>query len=278
MQFGNRRGSSNVSDRRGMGGMAMGGGLGAVVLTILALVLGVDPDVVTQGGPASDAPAAAPPADDAKAQFVTQVLGTTEEVWTAIFQEDFGQDYPEPTLVLFSGMTNTSCGMGQAAMGPFYCPLDQQVYIDLSFYEELEQRLGAGGDFAQAYVIAHEVGHHVQTVTGISERVQQQGRGRSQEEVNQLSVRQELQADCFAGVWGNRVRNLQGVTIDPGDLDEAVNAAAAIGDDRLQQQGQGHVVPESFTHGTSAQRTAWFTRGYQSGDVNQCDTFAARSL
>ena len=278
MRFGNRRGSSNVSDRRGMGGMAMGGGLGAVVLTILALVLGVDPGSVVPSGPASGGPAAAPPADDEKAQFVTQVLGTTEEVWTAVFQEEFGQDYPEPTLVLFSGATGTACGTGQSAMGPFYCPLDQQVYIDLSFYQELEQRLGAGGDFAQAYVIAHEVGHHVQTVTGISERVQQQGRGRSQEEVNQLSVRQELQADCFAGVWGNRVRNLQGVTIDPGDLDEAMNAAAAIGDDRLQQQGQGYVVPESFTHGSSEQRMRWFDRGYKSGDVNECDSFAARSL
>jgi uncharacterized protein len=278
MQFGNRRGSSNVSDRRGMGGMAMGGGLGAVVLTILALVLGVDPDVVTQGGQAPSGPAAAPPADDPKAQFVTQVLGTTEEVWTAVFQEEFGQDYPEPTLVLFSGATGTACGTGQSAMGPFYCPLDQQVYIDLSFYQELEQRLGAGGDFAQAYVIAHEVGHHVQTVTGISEQVQQQGRGRSQEEVNQLSVRQELQADCYAGVWGNRVRNLQGVVIDPGDLEEAMNAASAIGDDKLQQQGQGYVVPESFTHGSSQQRMTWFNRGYQSGDINQCDTFAARSL
>lgn len=255
--------------------MVAGGGLGAVVLTILALVLGVDPSVVTQaGGPPSNAPAAAPPLDDEKAQTVSKVLATTEDVWNAVFQEEFGQDYPEPTLNLFSGATATACGTGQSAMGPFYCPLDQQVYIDLSFYEELESRLGAGGDFAQAYVIAHEVGHHVQTVIGVSEQVQAAGRGRSQEEVNALSVRQELQADCFAGIWANRVRNLPEVVIEPGDLDEAVNAASAIGDDKLQQQGQGYVVPESFTHGSSAQRMAWFRRGHESGQVSQCDTFA----
>jgi uncharacterized protein len=277
MRFGNRQGSSNVRDRRGMGGMVAGGGLGAVVLTILALVLGVDPGVVTQaGGPAGNAPASAPPVDDAKAQRVSQVLRTTEDVWNAVFQEEFGQDYPEPTLNLFSGATPTACGTGQSAMGPFYCPLDRQVYIDLSFYEELESRLGAGGDFAQAYVIAHEVGHHVQTVLGISEQVQRQGQGRSQEEVNQLSVRQELQADCFAGIWANRVRNLPEVVIEPGDLEEAINAASAIGDDKLQQQGQGYVVPESFTHGTSQQRMTWFQRGYQAGRVSQCDTFAGR--
>jgi uncharacterized protein len=277
MRFGNRQGSSNVRDRRGMGGLAVGGGLGAVVLTILALVLGVDPGVVTQpGGPASDAPAGAPPVDDEKAQRVSQVLATTEDVWNAVFQEEFGQDYPEPTLNLFSGATQTACGTGQSAMGPFYCPLDQQVYIDLSFYQELESRLGAGGDFAQAYVIAHEVGHHVQTVLGISEQVQRQGRGRSEEEVNALSVRQELQADCFAGIWANRVRNLPEIVIEPGDLDEALNAASAIGDDKLQQQGQGYVVPESFTHGTSEQRMSWFQRGYQSGRVSQCDTFSGR--
>jgi uncharacterized protein len=257
-----------------MRGGLVGGGVGAVVIALIAMFLGVDPGVVTeQVGPAAG-PEASAPVDDERSIWVSQVLATTEDAWNDIFAR-MGADYTEPTLVLFSGLTQSACGTGQAAMGPFYCPLDQQVYIDLSFYQELEQRLGAGGDFAQAYVIAHEVGHHVQTITGISEQVQRQGRGRSQEEVNALSVRQELQADCFAGVWGNRVRNLQGVTIDPGDLEEAMNAASAIGDDKLQQQGQGYVVPESFTHGSSAQRMTWFRRGYDSGQFSQCDTFAS---
>ena len=273
MRIGGRWSSGNVQDRRGMGPGMVGGGLGAVVLTILALVFGVDPGIVTQGDPTGGPAASAPPSDDPAAETVRRVLGTTEGVWSAIFQEEFGQDYPEPQLVLFSGSVQSACGFAQAAMGPFYCPLDQQVYIDLSFWHDLEQ-LGGGGDFAQAYVVAHEIGHHVQTVTGISEQVQQRRQRVSEVEGNQLSVRQELQADCFAGVWANRVSALQDVVIDPGDVEEALAAATAIGDDRLQRQSQGYVVPESFTHGSSAQRMDWFQRGFRSGQIGQCDTFA----
>ena len=277
MKIGGRWASGNVRNRGGMGPGMIGGGLGAVVLTILALVFGIDPGVVTQGGAPTSEPTA-PGEVTEEQQFVTTVLGTTEGVWNQIFQEEFSSDYPEPLLNIFSGAVQSACGTGQAAMGPFYCPLDNQVYIDLSFFEELEQRLGAGGDFAQAYVIAHEVGHHVQTVLGISQQVDAQRRGGSEEESNALSVRQELQADCFAGVWANKVGTLPEVTIEPGDIEEGLNAASAIGDDRLQQQAQGYVVPESFTHGSSEQRVTWFRRGYESGEVNQCDTFAAARL
>ena len=276
MKIGGRWSSGNVRDRRGMGPGMVGGGLGAVVLTILALVFGVDPGVVTQGDPnAGQQEAPAPPADDPAAEMVRRVLGTTEGVWSGIFQEEFGQDYPEPQLVLFSGSVQSACGFAQAAMGPFYCPLDRQVYIDLSFWRDLEQ-LGGGGDFAQAYVVAHEIGHHVQTVTGISEEVQRERQRVSEVAGNELSVRQELQADCFAGVWANRVGALQDVVIDPGDVEEALAAATAIGDDRLQRQSQGYVVPESFTHGSSAQRMSWFQRGFRSGEIGQCDTFSGR--
>ena len=274
MKIGGQWSSGNVRNRGGMRGGLVGGGLGAVVLAVIAMMFGVDPRIVMQGGPTSEPSASAPVADDATTQFVTRVLGTTEGVWTEIFQEEFQQDYPEPVLNFFNGAVQSACGTGQAAMGPFYCPLDQQVYIDLSFYQELEQRLGAGGDFAQAYVIAHEVGHHVQTVLGISEQVQRQAQTMGQEGANALSVRQELQADCFAGVWANRVRNLEAVVIESGDIEEGLNAASAIGDDRLQQQAQGHVVPESFTHGSSEQRVRWFRRGFDSGQIGQCDTFS----
>jgi predicted metalloprotease len=270
-------GSGNVEDRRGMGGMAVGGGLGAVVIALVAMLFGVDPGALGGGGgaPADQGPAAAPPADDSMATFISRVLKDTEDTWNAEFARRFNRDYEEPSLVLFSGAVQSGCGFAQAAMGPFYCPLDHKVYIDLSFYRDLEQRFGAPGDFAQAYVIAHEVGHHVQTLLGISQQVDQERRGRSQEEGNQLSVMQELQADCFAGVWGFHTPNFD---LEPGEVREALDAASAIGDDRLQRQSQGYVVPESFTHGSSEQRMRWFNRGFQGGDPEQCDTFNAPSL
>ena len=205
-----------------------------------------------------------------QADFVSVVLADTEDTWQQIFRQQ-GATYREPTLVLFSGRVNSACGMASAAVGPFYCPGDQKLYIDLSFFHDLKVRHGAPGDFAQAYVIAHEVGHHVQTLLGISQQVQQLGRGKSKAQVNALSVRQELQADCFAGVWGHSAKN----PLDPGDLEEALRAATAIGDDRLQSEAGGRVVPDSFTHGSSAQRVAWFRRGFDSGKLEQCDTFSA---
>ena len=246
----------------------MGGGLGAVVLTILALVLGVDPSEIPIEAPA---PSAAPAADDSMAQFVSVVLADTEDVWHQIFQEA-GSVYQEPNLILFSGAVQSACGFAQAAVGPFYCPLDQNVYIDLSFFRELSARLGAPGDFAQAYVVAHEVGHHVQTLTGVSERVHAARQGQSETQANAESVRLELQADCYAGVWAHRAER-QWSILEPGDVQEALGAASAVGDDRLQSATQGQVVPESFTHGTSEQRMRWFDAGFRSGDPNVCDTF-----
>lgn len=256
-----------------------GGGLGAVVLTIVALLLGVDPGDIAMPETGSSTSSAPPPGAgtpaDSLAEFVGVVLGSTEDAWGELFPAAFNSTYPEPTLVMFSGATQSGCGFAQSAVGPFYCPLDQSVYIDLSFYDDLHRQLGAPGDFAQAYVIAHEVGHHVQNVLGVMDQVEsmkQQGY-----DANELSVRTELMADCLAGVWayhGNRQRSF----IEPGDVEEALGAAAAIGDDRLQQQSQGYVVPDSFTHGTSDQRVRWFRRGLDGGDVNQCDTFAAASL
>lgn len=207
------------------------------------------------------------------AEFVAVVLGSTEDTWRQAFQAQ-GGSYREPTLVLFSGRVNSACGMASSAVGPFYCPGDQKLYIDLSFFNDLSARHGAPGDFAQAYVVAHEVGHHVQTLLGISQKVQAAGQGRSKAEVNALSVRQELQADCFAGLWGNQA-NRERQWLDPGDLDEALGAATAIGDDRLQREAGGQVVPDSFTHGSSAQRVAWFKRGFESGDIQTCDTYSA---
>lgn len=211
-----------------------------------------------------------------QADFVSVVLADTEDTWGQVFRQQ-GEIYREPTLVLFSGRVNSACGLASAAVGPFYCPGDQKLYIDLSFFSDLSQRHGAPGDFAQAYVVAHEVGHHVQTLLGISQQVQAAGRGRSEAEVNALSVRQELQADCFAGLWGHAA-NQQRQLLDPGDLEEALRAATAIGDDRLQREAGGRVVPDSFTHGTSAQRVAWFKRGFESGELAACDTFAADAL
>lgn len=278
MRWRDLRRSGNVQDRRGMGGLALGGGLGTVVIALVAMLFGVDPGAVLQQQPAGGAaggPGAAPPpaAADTMAEFVDRVLGSTEDTWSDIFTRS-GERYAEPTLVLFSGYDRSACGSAQAAMGPFYCPLDQTVYIDLSFFQDLRQQLGAPGDFAQAYVIAHEVGHHVQTLLGISERVHQARQSLPEAEANALSVRQELQADCFAGIWANRAQPV----LEPGDIEEGLNAASAIGDDRLQRQSQGRVVPESFTHGTSAQRMRWFQRGYQTGQVDRCDTFNANEL
>ncbi|MBX3633466.1 MAG: neutral zinc metallopeptidase [Simplicispira sp.] len=288
MRWEGNRESDNVEDRRGAGGgmPVFGGrsiGIGTIVVALIGgWVLGINPltllGVLSGGSPAQvqQAPAQRPPADDQMARFVSTVLADTEDVWATVFRAQ-GGGYQEPRLVLFRGSTPTACGAGQAAMGPFYCPADQKVYIDLGFYETLRTRLGAPGDFAQAYVIAHEVGHHVQNLLGISERVDR-ARGRmGQADFNRLSVQLELQADCFAGVWAHHAQNARQI-LEQGDVEEAMNAAAKIGDDALQGARGGAVVPESFTHGTSAQRQRWFNTGLQSGSVQRCDTFSARTL
>lgn len=277
MRLGGRR-STNVEDRRGMGGpLIAGGGIGAVVIALLIMFLGGDPNVVLQQPGGQMQPGQArqtTPEEDAQAAWIADVLGETEASWEAIFESQVGRPYEPPTLVLFTDATQSECGVGQAAMGPFYCPLDRKVYLDLGFFNELQQRFGAPGDFARAYVVAHEVGHHVQTLLGISQEVQSARSGASQEEGNALSVRQELQADCFAGLWA-RHANQQRQILEEGDVEEGLDAAAAIGDDTIQRQTQGRVVPESFTHGSSAQRVEWFKRGLNSGDLAQCDTFGA---
>lgn len=281
--------SFNVEDRRGEGsgfggGVGRGGlGIGTIVAALAAsYFFGIDPSVILglasnfQAPQVQQVPAHKPPAHDEMARFVSKVLASTETTWTQVFREG-GARYQAPKLVLFSGATPTACGTGQSAMGPFYCPGDQKVYIDLSFYRDLKERFRAPGEFAQAYVITHEVGHHVQNLLGISDKVRKAQQGASRAKVNALSVRLELQADCFAGVWGNRADAAKHI-IEPGEIEQALTAASAIGDDRLQQQSQGRVVPESFTHGTSEQRMRWFKRGLDSGDLRQCDTFKASSL
>ena len=291
MKWEGNRESDNVEDRRDGAGSSGGGGfggrsigIGSVVIALVAsYFLGVNPMTVLSllsGGsppvPQTLQVAHKPPADDRMAKFVSTVLADTEDVWKDVFSKG-GATYKEPKLVLFRGTTATSCGQGQAAMGPFYCPGDQKVYIDLGFYETLKTRLGAPGDFAQAYVIAHEVGHHVQNLLGISARMEQM-RGRvSQAEYNRLSVRLELQADCFAGVWANHAQAARQL-LEQGDVEEAMNAAAKIGDDALQRSSGRSVVPESFTHGTSAQRQRWFDNGMKNGSVKRCDTFSAAQL
>jgi predicted metalloprotease len=282
MRLGRR--SDNVEDRRGSsGGMGRGGsiGIGTVVLALAAWYFGIDPNIVLQGASqlqqTPDAtPAEAPPASDEQAQFVSMVLADTEDTWQTIFSAG-GKQYHEPKLVLFSGAYPTACGMGEAAMGPFYCPGDQKVYIDLSFYDELQRRFKAPGDFAQAYVIAHEVGHHVQNLLGISEKVQQARQRASEAQSNALSVRLELQADCFAGLWANHADQARHV-LETGDVEEGLRAATAIGDDTLQKQARGYAVPESFTHGSAEQRVRWFRRGLDSGSMKSCDTFSERTL
>lgn len=297
MRWEGNRQSDNVEDRRGEGGGGFGGrglpiggrgiGLGTVAIAVLAgWIFGINPLTVLSmlsGGsglvepPTSQqVPAQAPPADDRQAAFVSTVLADTEDVWDAVFRQA-GNAYQRPKLVLFRGAVGTACGTGQSAMGPFYCPGDQKVYIDLGFYDTLQRQLGAPGDFAQAYVIAHEVGHHVQNLMGVTAKMDEM-RGRvSEARMNALSVRVELQADCFAGVWGHHADKARQL-LEQGDIEEAMNAASKIGDDALQRQAGGQVVPESFTHGTSAQRVAWFKRGLQGGSVRDCDTFQARQL
>jgi predicted metalloprotease len=287
MRWEGNRESSNVEDMRsGGGGFGLGGGAIGIGTIVIALVggalLGVNPltllGIMTGGGTTQvqQGPAPAPPANDRDAKFVSTVLADTEDVWTSLFQQG-GATYHDPKLVLFRGAVRTACGAGQAAMGPFYCPADQKVYIDLSFYDTLKNRLGAPGDFAQAYVIAHEVGHHVQQELGISEQVERARAGASPTQANAMSVRLELQADCFAGVWAHHAQNARNI-LEQGDIEEAMNAARKIGDDALQANAGRAVVPESFTHGTSAQRQHWFMTGLQNGTVKSCDTFSASKL
>jgi len=290
MRLDDEQASSNVEDRRGQrgrrGGFRIpmgrrgGGGIGIgtiIILGILWLVFGVNPLEMLGGGglqqqtqqvPQTQQQQGTPAANDEMGKFASKVLSTTERTWARIFTEN-GRQYEEPRMVLFSGYVQSACGAAQSAMGPFYCPRDKKIYIDLSFFRDMSSRLGASGDFAHAYVIAHEVGHHVQTLLGIAEKVTAARMRSSKADANRLSVRMELQADCMAGVWARDNKNI----LEQGDIEEGINAATAIGDDRLQKRSQGYVVPESFTHGTSAQRVEWFKRGIQTGDLRQCDTF-----
>ncbi|MEN5017621.1 neutral zinc metallopeptidase [Erwinia sp. Eh17-17] len=285
MRWQGRRESDNVEDRRNQSGTVGGGrmriprGKGGVILLIVVVVasyygydlsplLGGDGSQMTQ---TSQQQRRTSPKEDEAAQFTRTVFALTEDTWQKLFQQ-MGKPWQPPTLVMYRNQTPTSCGSGQSAMGPFYCPADSKVYIDLSFYDEMTTKLGAGGEFAQGYVIAHEVGHHVQHLLGIEQKVRQMQQGASQVEINQLSVKMELQADCFAGVWGHYMQ--QENVLETGDLESALNAAQAIGDDRLQQRSQGKVVPDSFTHGTSQQRYTWFKKGFDSGNPGQCNTFA----
>jgi predicted metalloprotease len=284
MLWKNRRESLNVEDRRGLsgGGLALGGGA-TLVVVVLALLFGADPqqllsDLQSQGGLSTGTSPSVPvdPAQDETRHFVSVVLADTEDVWTDQFAK-LGKQYQDPTLVLFSGQVDSACGYASAAVGPFYCPADQKVYLDLAFLDELSTRFNAPGDFPGAYVIAHEVGHHVQDLLGTTAKVDAL-RGRlSEKEMNRLSVRMELQADFYAGVWAHYAQATKGV-LEPGDIEEALTAASAIGDDRLQEEAQGRVVPDSFTHGTSEQRVRWFRKGYETGDLSQGDTFNAKSL
>jgi uncharacterized protein len=278
MRWQGRRSSTNIEDRRGARPMAVGGGLGVLVLAVIGLFFGVDPSLLLDTAPpvGSSGPYRES-ADEAQLrEMVSVVLGDTEEAWQQIFAAQGGR-YEEPRLVLFSGAVESACGLAQAAVGPFYCPADRKVYIDLSFYEDLRERFGAPGDFAQAYVIAHEVGHHVQTLLGISEQTQAARERAGEREANAISVRQELQADCLAGVWAHNASSARGL-LESGDVEEALNAASAIGDDRLQRQATGHVSPDSFTHGSSEQRQRWFRRGMESGALEACDSFRAAKL
>jgi len=289
MLFRNGRESDNVEDRRDEGptGFGLGGrsiGVGTIVLVLVAMYFGIDPRVVldtatvTQPPPAESVRRAAPrsAAEDELARFASMVLADTEDTWGPIFKAG-GRQYQEPRMVLFTGATRSGCGVGEAAMGPFYCPADHKVYLDLSFFKELQQRFRAPGDFAQAYVIAHEVGHHVQNLLGISGKVEQARQRASERDGNRLSVRLELQADCFAGVWAHHADRARHV-LEAGDVEEALGAATAIGDDQLQRQTQGRVMPDSFTHGSSAQRVRWFRTGLEKGSVRACDTFNAAKL
>ena len=297
MRLGDERESDNIEDRRGEGGGfglspgVAGGGLGAVAIVVIGLLLGVDPGTLLQlvsgNGPVQSTPANRPAAsqpapqqrasaDDPLRRFVAQVLAETEDVWGASFRQ-LGRSYEDPRLVLYSGATQSACGSAQAAIGPFYCPGDHKVYLDLAFFQDMQRKLGAPGNFARAYVIAHEVGHHVQTLLGITARVDGRRRNADQATANALSVRLELQADCLAGVWAHEADRARHI-LEPCDIEQGLNAASAVGDDRLQQRARGYVVPESFTHGSSAQRVRWFKRGFESGRLQQCDTFNAQQL
>jgi predicted metalloprotease len=270
VQWEGRRGSGNVIVRRGVGGPAVGGGLGILVL-LAAMFFGVDPGALLGGGGGGDVSAPMSAEEQRLVEFVKVVLADTEDVWNEQFAKS-GRRYEEPKLIVFSGRVESACGFASAAVGPFYCPQDRTVYVDLSFFAELDRRFGAPGDFAQAYVIAHEIGHHVQTLLGTTERAQSRQRSGDRRAANEVSVRVELQADFLAGVWAHHAQRTKKI-LEPGDVEEALRAAAAVGDDRLQEQSRGRVVPDAFTHGTSAQRAAWFRRGFETGDVSQGDTF-----
>ena len=287
MRWQDGRRSTNVEDQRGAGMPASvkGGGIGILLLALVGMYFGIDPSIilnmgdsvqVAQPGRQAGGPVQQTEEDKKLADFVSVVLADTEDTWNQIFRAG-GKNYAEPSLVLFSGAVQSACGFAEAAMGPFYCPGDGKVYIDLSFYRDLKKNMNAPGDFAQAYVIAHEVGHHVQNLIGLAGKMESMRRQVSKTEYNRLSVMMELQADCFAGIWANHADRARKV-VEPGDIDEALNAASQIGDDRLQKQHRGYVTPDSFTHGSSAQRVRWFQRGYQSGKMANCDTFNAASL
>jgi predicted metalloprotease len=284
MRWRGRRQSENIEDRRGsrVGRGVVGGGIGTVVLVLVAMYFGVDPSVVMQGVGGQDVattttgPYAESEMEGEWRQQVAVTLAETEDSWQAIFR-DLGGEYREPVLVLFTGAVESGCGFAEAAMGPFYCSADERVFIDLAFFDELQARLGAGGDFPRAYVVAHEVGHHVQNLLGISGRVQELRQRIDEVEANQLSVRLELQADCFAGLWAHRADRAAGI-LEPGDIEEGLNAASAIGDDTLQKNAGRAVVPDSFTHGSAAQRQRWFGRGYDTGRFGDCDTFKEADL
>ncbi len=286
MRLDNGRESSNVEDRRGQGGRGLRGkgriGIGTLVLALVAMYFGIDPNVVFDTAGVMEPPAAEAPtaprsaAENELARFASIVLADTEDTWGEIFRAG-GAQYREPRLVLFTGATRSACGVGQAEMGPFYCPADQKLYLDLAFFDDLRERFRAPGDFAQAYVIAHEVGHHVQNLLGIADKVHAARQRVSPREANLLSVRQELQADCFAGVWAHHAHRSRQI-IEAGDVEEALGAASAVGDDRIQQQAQGRVVPDSFTHGSAAQRVRWFGTGLERGDLRACDTFSVAAL
>lgn len=281
MRWQGRRQSTNVDDRRKIsaGKMVAGGGIGAIIIYFLVMFMGGEPgslpiDLSQIGGGSTVELTPEQEAEDEKrAEFIRVVLAETEDIWNEIFRREYNQDYPEPTLVMFRDMVQSGCGTASAQSGPFYCPADKQIYLDLSFFEDMQNKFNAPGEFAMAYVLAHEVGHHIQTVLGISQKVHAERSRLSQTEYNKLSVKLELQADFLAGVWAHYTRKMKDI-IEPGDIESAMNAANAIGDDRLQQQYQGRVVPDAFTHGTSQQRMYWFKKGYETGDLSQGDTFS----
>ncbi len=285
MRWKTGRRSRNIDDRRSarFSKKAKGGGIGILILALIGMYFGIDPSIILQQGANLSSSTATqqeqyqPTASENKlADFVSVVLADTEDTWSTIFSKG-GASYQQPTLVLFTGAVNSACGFSRSAIGPFYCPADKKVYIDLSFYQDLQSKFGAPGDFAQAYVVAHEVGHHVQNLLGVSSKVHAMRSKLSQTEYNKMSVKLELQADCFSGVWANHADKMRNI-LEPGDIEEALNAASMIGDDRLQKQAKGHVAPDSFTHGSSAQRMRWFKQGFTTGKIDNCNTFKAKRM